>query len=112
IKVDYVITKWGSGKGKKNYPVPFSSGAWRTVDENPADPPKINASEPTESTDSAETTETTETTEAAGGKAVDAPKTEAAAANGTSSAIVAGVLAVAGGSVVLGGDRLRKLIKG
>ncbi|NUS08633.1 MAG: hypothetical protein HOV97_39415, partial [Nonomuraea sp.] len=33
IKIDYVITKWGEGRGKKNYPVPFSDGAWRRVDD-------------------------------------------------------------------------------
>ncbi|GAA3118152.1 hypothetical protein [Streptosporangium carneum] len=40
IKVDYVITKWGDGVGKKNYPVAFSSGAWKVKDSNPATPPK------------------------------------------------------------------------
>jgi hypothetical protein len=38
IKVDYVITKWGDGPGKKNYPVPFSDGAWGVYDRNPAKP--------------------------------------------------------------------------
>jgi hypothetical protein len=28
IKVDYVVTKWGTGHGKKGTPVPFSAGAW------------------------------------------------------------------------------------
>ncbi|MEV7010454.1 hypothetical protein [Streptosporangium sp. NPDC051022] len=46
IKVDYVITKWGDGVGKKNYPVPFSSGAWKAVDNNPATPPKAVVAEP------------------------------------------------------------------
>ncbi|MFJ2031616.1 hypothetical protein [Streptosporangium sp. NPDC087985] len=41
IKVDYVITKWGSGPGKKNYPVPFSAGAWKRIDNNPATPPQV-----------------------------------------------------------------------
>nr|WP_082535658.1 hypothetical protein [Nonomuraea pusilla] len=40
IKVDYVITKWGTGAGKKNYPVSFASGAWAKVDRNPAKPPQ------------------------------------------------------------------------
>ncbi|WP_424535858.1 hypothetical protein ACOZ38_38405 [Sphaerisporangium viridialbum] len=39
IKVDYVITKWGDGVGRKNFPVPFSSGAWGVIDKNPAKPP-------------------------------------------------------------------------
>ncbi|SDK22257.1 hypothetical protein [Nonomuraea jiangxiensis] len=28
IDVDYVITKWGDGPGRKGRPVPFSTGAW------------------------------------------------------------------------------------
>ncbi|WP_308441919.1 hypothetical protein [Planotetraspora phitsanulokensis] len=28
IKVDYVVTKWGDGPGKRGEPVPFSSAAW------------------------------------------------------------------------------------
>jgi hypothetical protein len=38
IKVDYVVTKWGSGVGKKNHPVPFSTGLWGVYDRNPAKP--------------------------------------------------------------------------
>ncbi|MFD8527958.1 hypothetical protein ACFV0L_11175 [Streptosporangium canum] len=41
IKVDYVITKWGDGVGKKNHPVPFSAGAWGRMDNNPATPPQV-----------------------------------------------------------------------
>ncbi|MEV5498647.1 hypothetical protein AB0M50_24935 [Nonomuraea fuscirosea] len=40
IEIDYVITKWGDGMGKKNYPVPFSTGAWGERDRNPATPPQ------------------------------------------------------------------------
>ncbi|MEU6713621.1 hypothetical protein ABZ897_19265 [Nonomuraea sp. NPDC046802] len=36
IKVDYVVTKWGDGVGKKNYPVSYSSGAWAEKDAGPA----------------------------------------------------------------------------
>ena len=39
IEVEYVITKWGPGVGKKNHPVPFSTGAWSRRDRNPAPPP-------------------------------------------------------------------------
>ncbi|GII85517.1 hypothetical protein Ssi03_35070 [Sphaerisporangium siamense] len=39
INVEYVITKWGDGVGKKNYPVPFSTGAWGVRDAKPASPP-------------------------------------------------------------------------
>jgi hypothetical protein len=28
IPVEYVVTKWGDGPGKRGTPVPFSSGAW------------------------------------------------------------------------------------
>ncbi|MFC4056665.1 hypothetical protein ACFOWE_00010 [Planomonospora corallina] len=38
IKVQYVITKWGKGVGKKNHPVPFETGAWSKKDKNPAEP--------------------------------------------------------------------------
>jgi hypothetical protein len=39
IQVDYVITKWGPGKGRKNVPVPFAKGAWGVYDKNPVAPP-------------------------------------------------------------------------
>ncbi|WP_352244469.1 hypothetical protein [Microtetraspora sp. NBRC 13810] len=38
IDVSYVITNWGDGLGKKDYPVSFSAGAWRMKDETPAEP--------------------------------------------------------------------------
>nr|WP_239128125.1 hypothetical protein [Planobispora siamensis] len=38
IKVDYVITKWGPGVGRKNHPVPFSTRAWSVRDTDPAEP--------------------------------------------------------------------------
>lgn len=41
IKVSYIITKWGKGPGKKNYPVAYSSGAYARVDHNPAKPPQV-----------------------------------------------------------------------
>lgn len=41
IKVTYVITKWGEGVGKKDHPVPFSTGAWGRMDHNPAKPPSV-----------------------------------------------------------------------
>ncbi|MBO3749352.1 hypothetical protein J5X84_25010 [Streptosporangiaceae bacterium NEAU-GS5] len=28
IKIEYVVTKWGNGPGKRDLPVPFSAGAW------------------------------------------------------------------------------------
>ncbi|KAB8195329.1 hypothetical protein FH608_013305 [Nonomuraea phyllanthi] len=35
IKIDYVITRWGDGVGKKSYPVAFSTGAWAEKDSHP-----------------------------------------------------------------------------
>jgi hypothetical protein len=29
IKIQYIVTKWGNGIGKKAAPMPFDSGAWR-----------------------------------------------------------------------------------
>jgi hypothetical protein len=42
IDVQYVVTKWGDGVGKKNYPMAFSTGAWSRKDSNPATPPKVD----------------------------------------------------------------------
>jgi hypothetical protein len=134
IKVDYVITKWGEGKGKKNHPVAFSTGAWSRYDSNPAEPPKVLAekkhtAEPSSSSDSSSTDSSSAAAsvnassanasssdssdvESAGGKAVVAPQSEVQETSAVGGAVVAGVLAVAGGGAVLGSDRLRKLIKG
>ncbi|TMR25802.1 hypothetical protein ETD85_44740 [Nonomuraea zeae] len=43
IKVDYVVTKWGDGVGRKNVPVAFSSGAWSEKDSRPAAPTRYAA---------------------------------------------------------------------
>nr|WP_239121163.1 hypothetical protein [Planomonospora parontospora] len=43
IEVDYVITKWGKGVGKKNHPVPFETRAWSRKDRNPAEPVLLRA---------------------------------------------------------------------
>ena len=43
IDVQYVVTKWGDGAGKKNHPVAFSTGAWSRKDTNPAKPPTVDA---------------------------------------------------------------------
>ncbi|WP_240196913.1 hypothetical protein, partial [Nonomuraea lactucae] len=42
IKVQYVITKWGKGPGKKNYPAPFATRAYARIDHNPAKPPQVS----------------------------------------------------------------------
>ncbi|MFI9592418.1 hypothetical protein [Nonomuraea sp. NPDC052265] len=93
IKIDYVITKWGDGKGKKNYPVAFSSGAWGRYDANPAEPPTVLADKPAD-----------DATGSAGGQG-GVGKT--VAMGGT---VMAGVLVLAGGGAVLGSERLRKLL--
>ncbi|MFI6387422.1 hypothetical protein [Nonomuraea sp. NPDC050540] len=51
IKIEYVITKWGPGVGKKNHPVAFSTGAWSRKDARPATPPVVTAEEKTEKKD-------------------------------------------------------------
>ncbi|MEU4514644.1 hypothetical protein AB0G05_34530 [Nonomuraea wenchangensis] len=138
IKVDYVITKWGPGVGKKNYPVPFSTGAWSRRDNNPAEPPKVAAKpKTTQTAQPAETTTKTQATtqattqakaqtqnlaggssggahvELAAGKAAPAPAAETASAStGTVGAVLWFVLALGGGAVVVAGARLRRLIKG
>ncbi|GGS75990.1 hypothetical protein ACFFV7_07195 [Nonomuraea spiralis] len=93
IKIDYVITKWGDGKGKKNYPVAFSTGAWSRYDSNPAEPPKVEAAQAAD--------------DAAGSAGGQEGIGKSVAMGGT---VMAGVLVVAGGGVVLGGERLRKLL--
>ncbi|MEU4829578.1 hypothetical protein [Streptosporangium sp. NPDC023615] len=40
IDVEYVITRWGDGVGRKNHPVAFSTGAWGRKDPSPAKPPQ------------------------------------------------------------------------
>ncbi|MGI5287566.1 hypothetical protein ACQEVF_30100 [Nonomuraea polychroma] len=119
IDIDYVITKWGPGVGKKNHPVPFSTGAWSRKDTNPAEPPKVVAEEePTAKPAGEKAAEPTE--EPAGGQAVAAPErvsapasaqdteAEVGASSPVSGAVLAtGILALAGGGAVLG----RKLLK-
>ncbi len=125
IKVDYVITKWGPGVGKKNYPVPFSTGAWSRRDNNPAKPPKVEEKPETTQTaqpaKAAQRPETqTQTRDQAGGanvqlaagKAVPARAAETErTSTGTGGAMLWFALALAGGAVVAGGGRLRRLIK-
>jgi hypothetical protein len=50
IDVEYVITKWGPGPGKKNLPVPFSTGAYKWIDSNPATPPDPEPTAPAPTT--------------------------------------------------------------
>ncbi|MGW3348054.1 hypothetical protein ACWDA3_32590 [Nonomuraea rubra] len=92
IEVDYVITKWGDGVGKKNYPVPFSTGAWAERDRNPATPPQ--AEEDT----------------SAGGSLPDTPAGEQEQGTTGGTLLAAGALAIAGGGALLGGERLRMLL--
>ncbi|MFI7706400.1 hypothetical protein [Nonomuraea sp. NPDC049480] len=118
IEVDYVITKWGDGVGKKNHPVAFSTRAWAKRDTNPAKPPQVMAEEKPEETPE----ETPEEQPAAPGKAVAAPPQKAAPvqaapegeveeSSAVGSVLLVGVLAMAGGGAVLGGERFRRLIR-
>ncbi|MFC5824373.1 hypothetical protein [Nonomuraea insulae] len=91
IDLDYVITKWGDGVGKKNYPVAFSTGAWSERDRNPATPPSAGD-------------------ESQGGKSVPAPGGEEPS-NVVGGTLAAGALVVAGGGAVLGSSWIRTLIK-
>ncbi|MGP3960142.1 hypothetical protein ACTWPT_29460 [Nonomuraea sp. 3N208] len=125
IDVDYVITKWGNGVGKKNYPVPFSTGAWARKDTNPAKPPTVVAEEKPAEEEPAQlkppavkSTEVKPAEEPAGGKAVAAPpenavasKTEAEESSAVGGVLLAGALAMAGGGAVLGHKRVRRLIR-
>ncbi|GAA3161887.1 hypothetical protein GCM10010466_61090 [Planomonospora alba] len=46
IEVDYVVTKWGKGVGRKDHPVPFATGAWAVQDDDPAAPVTEPAAKP------------------------------------------------------------------
>ncbi|MFG1945216.1 hypothetical protein [Nonomuraea sp. NPDC048826] len=130
IEVEYVITKWGDGVGLKNHPVAFSTGAWKRIDRNPANPPVL-------AEDKAEKkAEKDEKTLAGGAKdearkvekkvektLAAAPVAESKAASGAAQAAaateqsnVAGAAAVGGavligGALVLGRERIRKLVR-
>jgi hypothetical protein len=103
IEVDYVITKWGEGVGKKNYPVAFSTGAWSERDSSPATPPK--ADEPAQGGKSVPADENADGWLTKG----DSKTTESDDTVGTT--MLAGALAAAGGGVVLGGERIRTLLR-
>ncbi|QYC44407.1 hypothetical protein Nocox_34205 [Nonomuraea coxensis DSM 45129] len=145
IKVDYVITKWGPGVGKKNHPVPFSTGAWSRRDNNPAEPPKVLAEEKPATTGTAQPAKVRTKTGtqsaakavqekagqsetpaqgvaggSAGGAAVQLAAGQAGtvrqgesaqAGTGVGGALLWAALALGGGAVVLGGNRLRRLLK-
>lgn len=120
IKVEYVITKWGNGVGKKNHPVAFSTGAWSRKDKNPAKPPVIVTAEDkkVEKKTPAVPVEPVKAP-VPSAPAVEKKSTELAAASTSRDAESggAGGLAVAGGLVLLGGglflgrDRLRKVFE-
>lgn len=136
IKVEYVITKWGDGVGKKNHPVAFSTGAWSRVDRNPARPPQQLQAEKAEKTEKTEQAEQAEQTK----KAAEEKKAVAGAASGSGAggvrpavgearpaaavteaqdrdgsggaggAVLLGGLALLGGGAYLGRERLRGLL--
>ncbi|WP_246364694.1 hypothetical protein [Nonomuraea rhodomycinica] len=128
IKVSYVITKWGSGPGKKNLPVSFASGAWRRVDRNPAKPPLLaedKSTAPKESgagsagetasvskrdkgDDSGVVTASEHTSGRSTAEAGDATSGDQGLS--TSAALALTGVAALGGGAYLGRDRLRKLL--
>ncbi|MEV2265538.1 hypothetical protein [Nonomuraea africana] len=140
IKVQYVITKWGNGVGKKNHPVAFATGAWGRKDTNPAKPPvdmvavaakKAEAEKAAEAKKKAEAEKVAALKAAAAKKAEEAKAAEKAVAaapatldanvaaaaaetdtshTGTALALVGG-LAVVGGAGFLSRGRIRKAVR-
>lgn len=139
IEVEYVITKWGDGVGLKNHPVAFSTGAWKRVDRNPANPPVLaedkTDKKPEKKADdrkavasgekSGKTGDKTSGKNGQGSKpaapkpSIERVKADAAAAQaaavtesrGVPGAAVAAGLVLVGGGLVLGRDRIRKLVR-
>lgn len=128
IKVEYVITKWGKGVGKKNHPVAFSTGAWSRKDTNPAKPPQILAEKKTEKKAEEKVVESKPVAKVparagsgSGGPASVAIKPVSGSANpgaaaateesnGVAGAALAGGLALVGGGAILGRDRIRRFM--
>ncbi|WP_246267831.1 hypothetical protein [Nonomuraea typhae] len=131
IKVDYVITKWGPGVGKKNHPVAFATGAWGRKDRNPAKAPVVTAEEKIEKAEkkaepkqapalvAEKAPEKTAEQAPAKPQPGKAPEAELAAAvttrepqsNGAGAIAVVGGLALLGGGLFLGRVRLRRATK-
>ncbi|WP_308016145.1 hypothetical protein [Nonomuraea aurantiaca] len=110
IKIQYVITKWGSGPGKKNYPLPFSTGSYAVVDRNPAKPPKIVAEGDKPASVKPAPAKAVPVAAKKAEKAEDkADKVVESNAIGGAAAAVA--LAMFGGGVTVGRDRIRKLVR-
>ncbi|MCG5212728.1 hypothetical protein [Streptosporangium sp. KLBMP 9127] len=117
IKVDYTVTKWGAGVGKKNHPVAFSTGAWGKKDKNPAKPPEVSRPQVKAAPGKSAGNDVADTgaVVADGGEDVagDTAKTEALGQreeNGASGGVaaLAGV-GVAGIGLYVGRDRIRRL---
>ncbi|MEU8248134.1 hypothetical protein [Nonomuraea sp. NPDC048916] len=100
IKVEYVITKWGDGVGKKNHPVAFSTGSWSRIDRNPAEPPQILAEKKVE--------KKAEETSAPGsaGQPIAAPEPNVEGAGAAGALALVGGLAAMGGALVVGRERV------
>lgn len=103
IKVDYVVTKWGEGVGKKNYPVAYATGAWKVMDRNPAKPPKEVLADPAPNGGAAPGPEGDADVRPADGTPV------APASSGASGALAGAVgLAAVGGATFLIAGRLTR----
>ncbi|WP_327090045.1 hypothetical protein OIE66_05340 [Nonomuraea sp. NBC_01738] len=118
IKIDYVITKWGPGVGKKNHPVAFSTGAWGRKDANPAKPPVVTAEVKKEKQKPAPAApavvaEKPAKTEKSEKKAEENPSAQLAAAstsgesNGVGGVVLVSALALLGGGLFVGRDKIR-----
>lgn len=124
-KVEYVITKWGNGVGKKNHPVAFSTGAYGRKDSNPAKPLPMAAAKPEKKKTVTEAAAKAPAVEKPVDKKADKPqaaaeqpamttmaaKEDVSGGTNTAGLVVVGGLAVLGGALFMGRDRLRKLAK-
>ncbi|WP_230879836.1 hypothetical protein [Planomonospora sp. ID67723] len=116
IKVDYVITKWGPGVGKKNHPVPFSTRAWSIRDTDPAEPvtiPHEAEAEPEKTAPPpAGSAQTGVKTPAASPAPIQTTRAEAAASSAVddSGGISTGILLTAVGAAVGGAVTGRRLL--
>lgn len=122
IKVQYVITKWGGGPGKKNHPVAFSTGAYARFDHNPAKPPKVilpqapkkqpESKQPDAPVQAALPADPQQDKPVGVSPALASAASEPAnESNGVGGFAIAGGLAILGGGLVLGQDKLRKLVR-
>lgn len=119
-KVQYVITKWGNGVGKKNHPVAFSTGAWGRKDANPAKPlmakapakkPAAKKPAPVEAAAPAADVADAAAADKTINPAPMAVKSEAQESNTVGGVAILAGLALLGGGLFLARGRLSSLLK-